>query len=134
MQFLSFIRYYRYDNLYEQTRYLLVVSAMPIYTYRREDGTTFDIRQKFLDDALENCPTTGQKVSRVIQPAGIIFKGSGFYVNDNSKATNPAAPAKKDESSASGSDAPKSEAKSETKSETKSEAKKESKTPSPAAD
>ncbi len=63
---------------------------MPVYTYRREDGSTFDIRQRFLDSPLEACPTTGQAVSRVIQPAGIIFKGSGFYVNDNNKAKNPA--------------------------------------------
>ena len=56
---------------------------MPVYTYRREDGTTFDVQQKFLDDPLEVCPTTGQKVVRVIQMPGIIFKGSGFYVNDS---------------------------------------------------
>ena len=60
---------------------------MPIYTYRREDGTTFDIRQSFLDEPLMACPATGQAVARVIQPAGIIFKGSGFYVNDHSKAS-----------------------------------------------
>ncbi|MEL6270876.1 MAG: FmdB family zinc ribbon protein [Chloroflexota bacterium] len=56
---------------------------MPIYTYRREDGTEFDIRQKFSDDPLTVDPETGQKVQRVIQPAGIVFKGSGFYVNDS---------------------------------------------------
>ena len=105
---------------------------MPIYTYRREDGTTFDIRQKFLDDPLETCPTTDQKVSRVIHAAGIIFKGSGFYVNDNNKATNPASPAKNGDKS-SNTDAPKSEAK-ESKTETKSEAKTEAKAPTAAAD
>ena len=62
---------------------------MPIYTYRREDGTTFDYRQTFRDNPLERCPSSGQVVTRVIQPAGIIFKGSGFYVNDNNKANNP---------------------------------------------
>jgi len=65
---------------------------MPTYTYRREDGTTFDIRQKFLDDALEVDPDTGQKVTRVIHSAGVIFKGSGYYVTDNRNANNPAAP------------------------------------------
>lgn len=60
---------------------------MPMYTYRREDGTTFDYRQKFLDDPLTVCPTTGQKVVRVVQAAGIIFKGSGFYVNDSKSAS-----------------------------------------------
>ena len=62
---------------------------MPIYTYRREDGTTFDIKQKFLDDPLEFDPETGQRVVRLVQPAGIIFKGSGFYVNDSKGAAKP---------------------------------------------
>lgn len=56
---------------------------MPTYTYRREDGTTFDIKQSFHEDPLEVDPKTGQKVYRVIQSAGVIFKGSGFYVTDN---------------------------------------------------
>ena len=64
---------------------------MPIYTYRREDGTTFEIRQKFLDDPLEVDPETGQQVQRVIHATGIIFKGSGYYVTDNRGANNPAA-------------------------------------------
>ncbi|HLV37615.1 MAG TPA: FmdB family zinc ribbon protein [Spirillospora sp.] len=61
---------------------------MPVYTYRRDDGTTFEYRQKFLDEPLEVCPTTGQKVVRVVQAPGIIFKGSGFYVNDSKSASN----------------------------------------------
>jgi len=60
---------------------------MPVYTYRREDGSTFDFRQRFLDSPLEECPTTGQAVSRVIQPAGIIFKGSGWYATDSRSAS-----------------------------------------------
>lgn len=56
---------------------------MPEYTYRREDGTTFTIRQRFSDEPLSTDPSTGQKVVRVVQPAGIIFKGTGFYVNDS---------------------------------------------------
>lgn len=60
---------------------------MPVYTYRREDGTTFDVRQSFHDSALTVDPQTGQKVVRVVQNAGIIFKGSGFYVNDSKKAS-----------------------------------------------
>src|SRR5574338_618076 len=60
---------------------------MPLYTYRREDGTTFDYRQKFLDEPLTVDPVTGQHVVRVVQPAGVIFKGSGFYVNDSKSAS-----------------------------------------------
>lgn len=60
---------------------------MPLYTYRREDGTTFDYRQKFLDEPLTVDPVTGQRVVRVVQPASVIFKGSGFYVNDSKNAS-----------------------------------------------
>ena len=74
---------------------------MPTYTYRREDGTTFEIRQKFTDDALEIDPETGQKVTRIIHSAGVIFKGSGFYVTDNRSANNPAAPKSKDDNASS---------------------------------
>jgi putative FmdB family regulatory protein len=56
---------------------------MPIYTYRREDGTTFEIRQKFLDDPLTVDPESGQPVKRIVQATSIIFKGSGFYVTDS---------------------------------------------------
>jgi putative FmdB family regulatory protein len=73
---------------------------MPVYTYRRADGTTFDYRQKFSDAPLSTDPTTGQSVTRVVQAAGIIFKGSGFYVNDTKGANKSAAlPAEKGEKS-----------------------------------
>ncbi len=78
---------------------------MPVYTYRRADGTTFDLRQKFTDDALSVDPQTGQSVTRVVQAAGVIFKGSGFYVNDSKSSSKSSmmTPAKsKDESSSSG--------------------------------
>lgn len=61
---------------------------MPVYTYRRQDGTTFDYRQNFSDTPLTICPTTGQPVTRIVQSAGIIFKGSGFYVTDNKGSKN----------------------------------------------
>jgi len=60
---------------------------MPVYTYRREDGTTFDYRQSFSDNPLTIDPHTGQSVTRVVQAAGVIFKGSGFYVNDSKNAS-----------------------------------------------
>jgi predicted nucleic acid-binding Zn ribbon protein len=60
---------------------------MPLYTYRREDGSTFDIKQSFSDDALTQDPATGQKVVRLVQRPGVIFKGSGFYVTDSKGAS-----------------------------------------------
>jgi len=97
---------------------------MPLYTYRREDGTTFDIRQKFLDDPLVVDPATGQRVVRVVQAAGIIFKGSGFYVNDSKNASRSSV----NTTASTAKDDTKSEAKTETKAETKSESKPAAKT------
>lgn len=59
---------------------------MPLYTYRRADGSTFDIRQSFNDAPLQFDPQSGQTVVRLVQAAGVIFKGSGFYVNDSKGA------------------------------------------------
>ncbi|MCY4466364.1 MAG: zinc ribbon domain-containing protein [Chloroflexi bacterium] len=101
---------------------------MPVYTYRREDGTTFDIRQRFGDSPLQACPNTGQAVQRVIQPAGIIFKGSGFYVNDNNKAKNPTKPA----ANGNGKSADNNE-KKPAKAESKNDSKSPSKDKTPAA-
>ncbi len=105
---------------------------MPVYTYRREDGSEFDIQQKFSDDALEICPTTGQKVVRIIQSPGIIFKGSGFYITDNKgtkngngRANGNGAKSESSESNGSGSSessgSESSSSDSGTKSETKAE-------------
>ena len=60
---------------------------MPTYVYRREDGTTFEIEQRITEDALEKDPETGQKVRRLISGGtGLIFKGSGFYINDYARS------------------------------------------------
>lgn len=61
---------------------------MPTYVYRREDGTTFELEQRITEPALEVCPTTGQTVKRVISGAGLIFKGSGFYLTDYARSGN----------------------------------------------
>ncbi len=71
---------------------------MPIYTYRREDGTTFEIRQKFSDDPLQTDPETGQQVTRVVHAAGIVFKGTGFYVNDSKGSKSNLTPPKTENS------------------------------------
>jgi len=56
---------------------------MPTYEYKREDGTTFEIMQKMSEPALTTCPTTGQKVRRVISGGGgVVYKGDGWYVTD----------------------------------------------------
>ncbi len=62
---------------------------MPTYKYKREDGTTFEVRQSINDEALEECPETGQKVKRVISGGGgVVYKGDGFYVTDYKNKEN----------------------------------------------
>lgn len=55
---------------------------MPIYEYRRPDGSTFEIVQSFSDDPLTHDPDTGVPVQRVLHPPAVHFKGSGFYNTD----------------------------------------------------
>jgi putative FmdB family regulatory protein len=57
---------------------------MPIYEYQcKECGVRFERIQSFSDEPVRVCPECEGEVQRLIQPAGIIFKGSGFYVNDS---------------------------------------------------
>ncbi|MFT4036241.1 MAG: zinc ribbon domain-containing protein [Patulibacter sp.] len=55
---------------------------MPIYEYRRPDGSTFEVIQKFSDDPLTVDPETGVPVERVLSAPAIHFKGSGFHNTD----------------------------------------------------
>lgn len=55
---------------------------MPIYEYRRTDGTTFEVLQSIMDDPLTTDPDTGQPVERVLHAPAVHFKGSGFYNTD----------------------------------------------------
>ena len=55
------------------------------------------------EPSLEDCPECEGRVHRVIQPVGIVFKGSGFYVTDNRSKSSTALPGKK-ESEAGGGD------------------------------
>jgi len=55
---------------------------MPIYEYRRPDGTTFEIVQSFSDEALTVDPETGVPVERVLHAPAVHFKGKGFYNTD----------------------------------------------------
>ncbi len=55
---------------------------MPIYEYRRPDGTTFEIQQSFSDETLTHDPDTGVSVQRVLHAPAVHFKGKGFYNTD----------------------------------------------------
>jgi putative FmdB family regulatory protein len=69
---------------------------MPIYLYQCDScGVRFERLQRMSDDPLTDCPECDGQVHRIIQPVGIIFKGSGFYITDNRQVSSPTlAPAK----------------------------------------
>ena len=58
---------------------------MPVYVYRRDDGSTFEVEQRMVADALLVCPTTGRRVERVLQPFVPRYRGHGFYSTDHPK-------------------------------------------------
>ena len=62
---------------------------MPIYTYECQScGSSLERRQSFNDEPLKTHDDCGGDLRRVIYPAGIVFKGSGFYNTDYKNGTN----------------------------------------------
>jgi putative FmdB family regulatory protein len=56
---------------------------MPTYVYRCQNCDTLtEAFQKITEDPLTTCDDCGGSIRRVLQPVGIVFKGSGFYVTD----------------------------------------------------
>ncbi len=87
---------------------------MPLYEYQCDAcSVRFERVQHVSDEPVRQCPECGGKVHRLIQPVGIIFKGSGFYVTDNrSKSATSSSGSSSSSSSSNGSSKP--AAKSET--------------------
>jgi predicted nucleic acid-binding Zn ribbon protein len=48
------------------------------------------------EPTLVDCPECDGHLHRVIQPVGVMFKGSGFYVTDNRSPSSTALPGKKE--------------------------------------
>ena len=63
---------------------------MPIYLYECDScGIRFERLQRMSAEPLTECPECDGHIHRVIQPVGIIFKGSGFYITDNRQVSSP---------------------------------------------
>ena len=72
---------------------------MPTYVYRcQQCNNHLEVIQKFSDAPLKVCPKCQGQLRRVIHASGIVFKGSGWYVNDSrsSSPTSKPAPKEKD--------------------------------------
>ncbi|MER3399614.1 MAG: FmdB family transcriptional regulator [Thermoflexus sp.] len=60
---------------------------MPIYEYECPVcGIRFERQQRFTDPPVETCPEGHPGVRRVLSPAGIIFKGDGWYITESRKS------------------------------------------------
>ncbi|MCL1817686.1 MAG: hypothetical protein FWG35_02060 [Spirochaetaceae bacterium] len=79
---------------------------MPTYEYEcKSCSHKFEILQSMSDPPLTTCPECGKDVRRLIGGgAGIIFKGSGFYVTDSKKGSSgsPAKPSNAAETKSTG--------------------------------
>ncbi len=61
---------------------------MPIYEYEcTACKQRFERTQRFADPPVTECPECGGPVRRLLFAAGIVFKGSGWYITDSRKST-----------------------------------------------
>jgi putative FmdB family regulatory protein len=87
---------------------------MPTYEYGcTVCGQHIEVFQRFSEDPLTTCGVCGGKLRKVFHPAGIVFKGSGFYATDSrAKASSGAASTKDSDGGSSSSGATSSDSES----------------------
>lgn len=107
---------------------------MPIYIYRCENcGVQFERHQSFTDEPLKRCPECSKNsLRKVLTPAGIVFKGSGWYATDHKSPSGQTRAQKAESKEAAESSSSESSGSSTSTSESPSPAKTE--TPAPKAE
>jgi putative FmdB family regulatory protein len=56
---------------------------MPTYVYQcKKCEHQFEVLQRITEDPIKECPECKGEVTRLLFPVGIVFKGSGFHIND----------------------------------------------------
>lgn len=66
---------------------------MPIYEYKCDHCKNIvEEHQSIHDKPLAKCKKCGGALKRIFSPAGIIFKGSGFYATDHGGSKNESKP------------------------------------------
>lgn len=83
---------------------------MPTYRYRCDAcGDELEVWQSIKDDSLTDHDPCGGRLVKVLSPAGIVLKGSGFYKTDSRKGASgngkdtPATPSKETAAKPAGS-------------------------------
>jgi putative FmdB family regulatory protein len=88
---------------------------MPTYEYAcTRCGQHIEVFQHISEDPLTTCGVCGGQLRKVFHPAGILFKGSGFYSTDNRSSSKPAE-SRPSPSSSEPSSKPRPEASTDTK-------------------
>ncbi len=99
---------------------------MPTYDYLCPEGHSFEVIQKMTGKPRAKCPRCGRLATRVISGgAGLIFKGSGFYITDYGKDGKGARKAEGETTAAPAGGTAKAETQGEAKAETKTQGKPE---------
>jgi putative FmdB family regulatory protein len=71
------------QNIVTQQKYE-VIGTMPTYEYQCYTcNHRFEKWQKMTDEPLTTCPECSGRIRKVLYPAGVVFKGSGFYKTDH---------------------------------------------------
>ena len=86
---------------------------MPTYDYRcAKCGEDLEVYQSFSEAPLTRHKGCGGKLAKVLSPAGIVLKGSGFYKTDNRASNGKRGGEKKDSGSNGDSSSKSTESKS----------------------
>jgi putative FmdB family regulatory protein len=86
---------------------------VPTYGYRCTScGHQFEVFQRMSDEPVQTCPKCQGKVTKMLYPSGVVFKGSGYYSTDYKNSAS---------SASSNGSSPSTESKPEAKPESKSE-------------
>ena len=74
---------------------------MPRYDYQcKQCGNKFELKQGFDADPVADCSECGGESTRVIYSVPVVFKGSGFYVNDYGRGNGSKSSSQSDEEKA----------------------------------
>jgi putative FmdB family regulatory protein len=74
---------------------------LPTYDYQcRDCGNTIEVIHPMTEEGPSTCEVCGGSLRRILHPAGIIFKGSGFYKTDSRSSSSASVPASSTKSTA----------------------------------